>query len=126
VTIVFIVDADASVRSGLARLLASADLVPMTCESVGAFIQASRGTKMVCAVLDVSDLFHCEPERWLQLQLVAAAVPVIALSARDDAATRRIARALGAQAFFRKPVDAAALLDSIEWVTRAEGPRAAS
>jgi DNA-binding response OmpR family regulator len=52
---------------------------------------------------------------------MAAMVPVIALSARDDPETRRIARELGAEAFFRKPVDAAALLDSIDWVTRAEG-----
>ena len=45
---------------------------------------------------------------------------------RDDAEIRRVARELGAQAFFRKPVDAAALLDSIDWVTRAEGPGKAS
>jgi hypothetical protein len=32
-----------------------------------------------------------------------------------------MARALGVQAFFRKPVDAAALLDSIDWVMRTEG-----
>ncbi|MCL4798085.1 MAG: response regulator [Burkholderiales bacterium] len=119
---VFIVDTDASVRSGLARLVASADLVPRACESVLAFIRESRETKTACAVLDVSDLFQCEPEIWVQLQVAAAAVPVIAVSTRDDAATRRIARALGAQAFFRKPVDAAALLDSIDWVMRAEAP----
>ena len=51
---------------------------------------------------------------------MAAAIPVIALSVRDDAEIRRVARKLGAQAFFRKPVDAAALLDAIDWVTRAE------
>jgi DNA-binding response OmpR family regulator len=45
-------------------------------------------------------------------------LPVIALSARDDPQARRTARELGARAFFRKPVDAAALLDSINWVTR--------
>ncbi len=45
---------------------------------------------------------------------------------RDDAEIRRVARELGAQAFFRKPVDAAALLDSIDWVTRAEGQGKAS
>ena len=39
---------------------------------------------------------------------------------RDDAEIRRVARELGAQAFFRKPVDAAALLDSTTG-TRAEG-----
>jgi DNA-binding response OmpR family regulator len=54
---------------------------------------------------------------------MAAAMPVIALSARDDPAMRRLALDLGAEAFFHKPVDAAALLDSIDWVTRAERPR---
>ena len=48
---------------------------------------------------------------------------MIALSARDDPAMRRLAQELGAEAFFRKPVDAAALLDSIDWVTRAAQTR---
>jgi hypothetical protein len=44
----------------------------------------------------------------------------MALSARDDPEMQRAARKVGAQAFFRIPADAAALLDSIDWVTRAE------
>jgi hypothetical protein len=36
---------------------------------------------------------------------------------------RRTAQDLGAAAFFHKPVDAAALLDSIDWVARAERTR---
>jgi FixJ family two-component response regulator len=44
-------------------------------------------------------------------------LPVIAVSARDDEETRRIARAQGAQFFLRKPVDDQALLDAIAWVS---------
>ena len=33
----------------------------------------------------------------------------------DDAETRERARKLGAAAFFRKPVDGQALIDSIHW-----------
>jgi DNA-binding response OmpR family regulator len=45
-------------------------------------------------------------------------LPVIAVSARDDEEARRAARDLGAQFFFRKPVDGQALLDAIHWATR--------
>ena len=124
--VVYIVDADESVRQSLLRLMGSADLLARTCDTLGAFARETVGANVACALVDVSGLFNCEPGLWLQLQARAAVVPIIALSAHDDAATRRIARALGAQAFFRKPVDAAALLDSIEWVTRAEGPRAST
>jgi FixJ family two-component response regulator len=45
-------------------------------------------------------------------------LPLIALSAADDASAQRTADELGARAFFRKPVDAAALIDSIDWAIR--------
>lgn len=117
---VYVVDPDESVRQGLSRLVASAGLRCRGCESVAVFLRDAPGDSPACALLEVSGLWTCDPAVWSGLRAVAAAMPVIALSARDDAATQRIARALGAQAFFRKPVDAAALLDSIEWVTRAE------
>jgi CheY-like chemotaxis protein len=42
-------------------------------------------------------------------------IPVIAVSAHDDANTRERARELGAAAFFRKPVDGEVLIDAIKW-----------
>ncbi len=42
-------------------------------------------------------------------------IPVIGVSAYDDAPTRDLSRALGAVSFFRKPVDDQALLDAIWW-----------
>ncbi len=43
-------------------------------------------------------------------------LPVIAISARDDAETSMLARQMGAQFFLRKPVDDQALIDAIHWV----------
>ena len=121
--VVYVVDADASVRQGLARLVDSAGLESVPCDSIEAFLGQTPGTRIACALLEVSGLPQCEPAIWSRLRAMAAGVPVIALSARDDPAMRRLAQDLGAQAFFHKPVDAAALLDSIDWVTRAERMR---
>ena len=122
VHVVYIVDADGSVREGLSRLVDSAGLEPKPCESLEAFLQQATQAHVACALIDISIRRLPEPALWSQLCAVARALPVIALSASDDPETRRMARELGAQAFFRKPVDATALLDSIDWVTRAEGP----
>jgi FixJ family two-component response regulator len=42
-------------------------------------------------------------------------IPVVVISASDDAQIRERARELGAVSFFRKPVDDQALLDAIWW-----------
>ena len=123
--VVYLVDADESVQQGLARVVDSAGLESAPCESLEGFLRQTPAPRAACAVLDVSGLGQCAPEAWSRLRALGAAVPIIVLSARDDPATRRMARELGAAAFFRKPVDAAALLDSIDWVTRAEGARPA-
>lgn len=119
--VVYIVDADASVRQGLARLMDAAGLDARPCESTSAFARLAPAGRCACALINVSGLMQCEPEPWSQLCAAARGVPIVALSADDDPATRQMARALGAQAFFRKPVDAAALLDAIDWVLRTEG-----
>lgn len=116
-SVVYVVDSDESVRTGLSRLLDSAGLRPRRCDSLEEFLRETPRANAACALVDVSGLFLCEPALWSRLRTLAATIPVIALSTRDDAETRRLARAFGARAFFRKPVDAAALLDSIDWVT---------
>jgi FixJ family two-component response regulator len=120
--VVYIIDSDESVRQGLSRLVDSAGLESKPCESIDAFLFQGPGPHAACALLDVTSPRLREPAIWSRLRAKAAALPIIALSSRDDPATRRMARELGVQAFFRKPVDAAALLDSIDWVTRAESP----
>ena len=50
-------------------------------------------------------------------------LPVIAISASDDAETIKLARELGSRFFLRKPVDDQALIDAIHWIL--EGDRTA-
>jgi FixJ family two-component response regulator len=116
----YIVDADASVREGLARLAESAGFEPRPCDSAEAFLRQPHRANGACALVDLSDSRLWGPMVRSRLRALAATLPVIALCAHDDARIRRTARELGARAFFRKPVDAAALLDSIDWITRAE------
>jgi len=44
-------------------------------------------------------------------------LPFILLTAHDTEEARSAARAAGATAYFRKPVDIEALLDAIQWST---------
>jgi FixJ family two-component response regulator len=119
--VVYIIDADASVRQGLARLVDSAGLEARPCDSTAAFFQHRPSGRGACALLDISALLLGEPGQSAKLRAAAQSMPIIALSADDDPATRQMARAMGARAFFRKPVDAAALLDSIDWVMHTDG-----
>jgi FixJ family two-component response regulator len=48
-------------------------------------------------------------------------IPVIVISASDDVQVREHARELGAQVFFRKPVDDQALLDAVWWAIGGNG-----
>lgn len=119
--VVYVIEADASVRQGLARLVDASGLEPRPFECVEAFLGQAPGAQPACALVDVSSAALRDPALRSRLRARAATVSVIALSADDDEATRRIARGVGAQAFFRKPVDAAALLDAIAWFTQEEG-----
>ncbi|HEV2430944.1 MAG TPA: response regulator [Burkholderiales bacterium] len=118
----YIVESDVAVREGLTRLAASHGLQAKPCTSAEAFLlEASSGTG-ACAVVDISDVDLRDPTLRARLTVLALHLPIIALSSRDDVQAQRIARDLGARAFFHKPVDAAALLDSIDWVTRSDPP----
>lgn len=118
----YIVDSDLSVREGLTRLAASAGFDAKPCASAEAFLGEAHSGDAACAVVDISDAGLRDPALRARLTVLAMLLPIIALSARDDPQTQRTARELGARAFFRKPVDAAALLDSIDWVTRKDQP----
>jgi FixJ family two-component response regulator len=118
--IVYVVDADDGVRQALARLLHAAGLEARTCESVAALQRDTVGEAAACVVLDLSGSARLGETARAGLSGRAGTMPIIAMSALDDADTRRLARELGAQAFFRKPVDGAALVDAIAWATRTE------
>ena len=123
--IVYIVDEDAAVREGLARLMDSAGLQARPCASLPEFLQQARGMRVACVLLDVMSARTSEVTVRSALQKVAMVLPVIVLSSSDDPSARQLARLLGAQSFFQKPVDGAALLDSIEWLMQGNGRGAA-
>jgi FixJ family two-component response regulator len=114
--LVHIVDDDESVRSALSRLLRSAGIESRVHESSERFLAEVNNEGRACILLDIT------MPRMNGMQLVARLrekgieFPVIALSARDDDETRHMARNVGVQFFFRKPVDDQALIDAISWV----------
>jgi FixJ family two-component response regulator len=114
--VIYVVEPDASVREGLGRLVESHGFEARPCGCLRDFLAQAPREAGLCALVDLSGSELDDPALRAQLRALGALLPVIALSVRDDAATRQLARELGARAFFRKPVDAAALLDSIEWL----------
>lgn len=118
----YIVESDLAVREGLTRLAMSAGFEAKPCASAEAFLSECCSGNAACAVVDVSDADLRNPALRARLMAMASFLPIIALSARDDPQAQLTARELGARAFFHKPVDAAALLDSIDWVTRRDKP----
>ncbi|MDM0015383.1 response regulator [Variovorax sp. J22P168] len=119
--IVYVVDADASVREGLSRLMDSAGFEARPCASLADFIEQASGMRLACVLLDVRSARDGAAATRAALRAVAKVLPVIALSSSDDPTARQLAKEMGARSFFRKPVDAAALLDSIAWVAQGDG-----
>jgi FixJ family two-component response regulator len=115
---VCIVDSDASVREGLSRVVESAGYEVRRFASVEAFVGGTQALGAACAVVDFTDAASETPAIRARLTVMATLVPMIVLSTSNGGQRHFAARELGARAFFRKPVDAAALLDSIGWLQR--------
>ena len=116
-----IVDDDLSVRRALRRLVSSAGYLVETFASAPEFLRSAPSARIACLVLDI----YLEGMTGFELQeeLVAnqVAIPVIFMTAHDDAATRDRIRRSGAAGYLGKPFDGQALLDAIH---RIAGPGA--
>ena len=119
-TTVYIVDDDDSVRTALTRLLRSANMRVHSFACVDDFLKSDKLDEHSCVIADIRMPGTCG----LGLPKLLAASghknPVIFLSAQDTVQTRAAAKRAGGAGFFRKPVDAQALLDAIEWTFREE------
>jgi FixJ family two-component response regulator len=113
---IYIVDDDASVRRALERLFRSVGLASELFASGEQFLDFLIDDMKGCVVMDIRMPGLTGYDVQLRLRDRGQKIPVIALSAQDDDEARNIARDLGAVAFFRKPVDDQALLDSIGWL----------
>lgn len=123
--IVYIVDDDDLVRKGLARLMRAGGFRPRTYASPEMFLSEVGNESPACILLDITMPRMSGLQVQEQLRARGNRIPVIAVSARDDDATRQRARDLDAQCFLRKPIDDEALLDAIKWAVKTQSPCAA-
>ncbi len=112
---VFVVDDDLSARKGLTRLLRTAGYHVHAFASAEAFLDTLEAEQTGCLVLDAGAEGLSAKELRAALESKHADVTIIVVSADDQRDLRRMASAMKAAAFFRKPVDGVALLDAIEW-----------
>ena len=117
--VIAIVDDDPSVRRALHRLVQSAGYAVQAFASAHEFLDSLLGRRAACLVLDI----HLNGMSGFDLQERLAAdevdVPIIFISAHDDAPTRERIERSGAAAHLWKPIDEHALLGAIR---RAIGP----
>ena len=114
-TKIYVIDDDESVRKAFKRLLRSVNFEAETFASAEEFLKSQKPNKNSCIIIDIQmpGLTGFDLQR--KLMALGSQIPVIVISASDDAQIREQARELGAVAFFRKPIDDQALLDAISW-----------
>lgn len=110
---VFVIDDDAAVRTALERLFRGAGWTVRTFASAEEFLQQDLHRARGCLVADVHLGRMSGLELHARLGNRAEPMPVILTSGVDDVNMEREAFRLGAIAFFRKPFEASALLDSV-------------
>ncbi len=118
---VVIVDDDASVRKGLARLLRSASYNVVVFESVDHFNQSEVSNETTCIVLDLQMPRTSGLD--LQAELVAQDYhpPIIFLTGHGDVPSSVAAMKNGAVDFLTKPVEDTVLLAAIDQAIKRDG-----
>lgn len=111
----YIIDDDDSVRVALERLLIAAGFRVRAFSSAQAFLSSGASAEDACVIVDVMMHGMSGLELCQKLQADGVSAGFIFVTAHDTPETRQQAREAGAMAFFRKPVDARALVDAIEW-----------
>ena len=109
--VVAVVEDDAPLRKALGRLLSARGFEPALFESAEAYIDASPAP--LCIVLDVRLPGMSGIELQHRLRAAGAAPPIIVTTASHEAAICERAQQNGCAGFFRKPVDARALITTI-------------
>jgi two-component system, LuxR family, response regulator FixJ len=112
---IFIIDDDQSMRRAFSLLLRSVGFVTREFSSAEEFLTYSHINECDCIILDIRMPGMNGFELMEKLLLSGVSVPIIGVTAFDDAENRGRALALGATAYFTKPVDDQALIDAIKW-----------
>ncbi len=112
---IYVIDDDESVRKAFKRLLRSASYEVEIFSSAEEFLENQKPNKSSCIVIDMKMPGMTGFDLQQKLKAQGTRIPVIVVSASDDAQVREQAREMGAVAFFRKPIDDQAFLDAISW-----------
>jgi FixJ family two-component response regulator len=112
---VFVVDDDASVRRGFARLLGSAGYAVETFASPRFFLDRARNDDICgCVLLDVQMPELTGLDLQAQLKALAPTLPILFVTGHGDVPTSVRAMKDGAIDFLTKPVDNKDLLSAVE------------
>ena len=109
-----IVDDDASLRTSLRRLFRSAGYSVEGFASATDFLSSLVARKPRCLILDLQLPGMSGVELLERFATLAEAPPVVVITGTDDDCVRDQCLALGAQRYFRKPLDCDALLAAAE------------
>ena len=118
VPIIAIVDDDASIRRALLRVVQAAGYQAEAFESGREFLDWLPSNQAACLVLDV----HMNDMNGFELQQ-RLAVPIIFITAHDDAPTLERIEKSGAAGHLRKPFDSPTVLDAIRRAVQATQAR---
>jgi len=116
---IHIVDDEKSIRRALTLLARSANLEIRDFESAYEFLKSENIKDDDCLILDINMPGMNGFDLLKELAETGKKLNVIILTAYDDAANRELAQKFGVKAFFRKPVDSGALIDTIKYLNSA-------
>jgi FixJ family two-component response regulator len=111
---VAVIDDDTSVLDGFQRLLNASGLDAEIYTSAEEYLARRADSTALCLILDIHLDGISGVELRRRLSAVGSAVPVIFVTGRDDAETRREATLAGCVSYLCKPVPSRALLEAIE------------
>ena len=115
---VALVDDDPSLSRSLGRLLRAAGMEAVSYGSAEAFLADRSQPRFDCLVLDIrmGGMSGIDLALWLAAE--ESTIPIIFVTAYDDAETRGRAQRAGCAAYFRKTDSGDAVLDAIRRVSR--------
>jgi FixJ family two-component response regulator len=121
--VAYIVDDDLSIRRALARLLKSLGVETVAFDSAEAFLQASPCALEACLILDVQLPGMKGWDLLQHIRTAGIALPVILITAYNDAQTHDRAMQAGIVAYLQKPFDDQTLLEALRqaYVQRPRG-----
>ncbi len=112
---VYILDDDSSVRKGLSRLLRASGFDTLSFPNASNFLKGLRPDGLGLLITDLRMPGLSIEELVKELKNRELNMNIIVVTGDDTIQSKKLANAIGAVGFFRKPVDGNALIDAIHW-----------